>query len=75
MKVGIFNVEKKEDGTFLYKADLSNLIDKTKKKNISYKEKPQYPLIEEYEKKSLERYRKDLINMDKNIITYLNQIK
>lgn len=63
--------ERQEDGTFLYKAKEELVSLRSKKKKSQYKEKPQYKLIEVYEKKAIERYQKDLIATVKEIVESL----
>ena len=70
-----FDYEKQKDGTFLYKAKENSLSSSQKKiAKPQYKEKPEYPVIEQYEQKAIERYRIDLSNVAKEIVQFLKNI-
>lgn len=73
--IGNFDYEKQEDGTFLYKAK-ENSIPLTSKKTEKpqYKERPQFPVIEEYEQASVKRFQQDLANTVKEIVNFLKNI-
>lgn len=65
--------ERQDDGTFLYKAKESQPLTKSNVKKAQYKERPQYPLIEQYEKKALQRYQNDLKSLAINIVELLKK--
>lgn len=70
-----FDYEKRKDGTFLYKAKENSLSSSQKKiAKPQYKEKPEYPVIEQYEQKAVERYQQDLANTAKQIVNLIKDI-
>ena len=73
-EIGQFDYEKQPDGTFLYKAKENAVISKSKTAKPQYKERPQYPVIEQYEQKAVERYQVDLSNTVKEIVQFLKNI-
>lgn len=70
--IGNFSYEKQKDGTFLYKAKEG--VQQRKIENAQYKEKPQFPLIIEYENKAVERFQVDLKNTVTQIVQFLIKI-
>lgn len=73
-EIGQFDYEKQPDGTFLYKAKENAVISKSKTAKPQYKERPQYPVIEQYEQKAVERYQEDIKTTVKQVIQFLNTI-
>lgn len=73
-EIGQFDYEKQPDGTFLYKAKENAVISKPKTAKPQYKERPQYPVIEQYEQKAVERYQEDIKTTAKQVIQFLNTI-
>lgn len=69
-----FEYERQEDGTFLYKAKESSISSKSKKGKAQYKEKPEYPLLEQIEQKSIERYQQDLKDLAKQIVVFIKPL-
>lgn len=67
--IGNFSYEKQKDGTFLYKAKEG--VEQKKITDAKYQEKPQYPLIEQYENKAVERFQVDLKNTVTQVVQFL----
>lgn len=69
-KIGNFTYEKREDGSFLYKADENLILEKTK-----LKDKPQYPLLENIQE-SMNRSGKIMIQSNiTQINNFLNKLQ
>jgi hypothetical protein len=75
IEIGNFLAEKQQNGTFLYKAKEDIVSSTSKVSNPQYKERPQYPLIEQYESKATERFQQDLKTTVIEVVEFLNQIK
>ena len=72
-EIGNHTFEKQEDGTFLYKAK-ENTTPIKKIVKAQYKEKPQYPLIEQTEQKAVDRFQQTLKTTVKQVVQFLNDI-
>lgn len=70
--VGKFLATPQEDGTFLYKARPVPTSFSVAKP--VHKEKPQYPLIEQYENVAKERYKEELSTTVLDIVKFLKTI-
>jgi hypothetical protein len=70
-EIGNFIAEKQENGTFLYKAKQQSVSSSKKIDKPKYKERPQYPLIEQYELKAVERFQQDIKNTVKQVVQLL----
>lgn len=73
-QIGSFDYERQEDGTFLYKAK-ENAAPVKKIINAQYKERPQYPLIEQYENESVKRFQNNLKTTVKQVVQLLKHIE
>lgn len=73
-EIGNHTFEKQEDGTFLYKAKEGPSLVKKSISKPQYKEKPQYPLIEQIEHKAVERYQQDLKDLVKQIVVFIKPL-
>lgn len=72
-QIGQFDYEKQENGTFLYKSK-ENATPVKKTINAQYKERSQYPLIEQYEQKAVQRFQQDLKTTVKQVVQFLKDI-
>lgn len=70
--VGGFEALPQDNGTFLYKAIESPISFSEKKP--TFKEKPQYPLIEQYENVAKKRYKEELSSTVLDIVKFLKNI-
>lgn len=73
LEIGNFIAEKQKDGTFLYKS--KNISDNLKKKvKLSYKDKPQFLIINTVEEEMKKDGKQMIFNSNKQIIQFLNSI-
>ena len=70
-RIGDFLYEKQSDGTFIYKAIQNELKSQKKHQKSQYKEKPQYQLIEQYEKAAVDNYKTQLVDLTKQVTDFL----
>jgi len=70
--VGKFLATPQKNGTFLYKAN--NVPTSFSVVKPIHKEKPQYPLIEQYENVAKERYKEELSTTVLDIVKFLKTI-
>lgn len=66
-----FDYERQDNGTFLYKA--KDNISKRKVVKSQYQEKPQYPLIQQYENEAVKRFQQDIKNTVVQVVQFLKQ--
>lgn len=72
IEVGNFTATPKGDGTWLYKAKDTSMP--VKKAKPSYKEKPQYDLIVDYETVAKRKFRGRLNETVKEIVKFIKNI-
>lgn len=71
VEIGGFLAKKQEDGTFIYKSK-SFEIPKKKVKS-QYKDKPQFPVVEQVEQKFKDRGKEMIFNIGKEVVKYLDK--
>lgn len=71
VEIGSFLSEKQKDGTFIYKS--KSLESPKKKVKSQYKDKPQFPVVEQIEQKFKDRGKEMIFNIGKEVVKYLDK--